>query len=452
VNPRFPEVLQHTPAAIGWLVLLALLIYFAGFAATILLVAIAIATYAVAARGRPRLITAAVVLHVLVFAALAISGRWPAHGIVAYGVVMCHAIAYLLDVRRGEADARQPAHAVLYLLQLPVLLAGPLSRYREFSAQLARSNVTLGAFAYGTRRVATGAIKALLIAGVLRETADAILASPIVRLTAAAAWLGAICIALQIYLVFSGFADIGIGLGRMVGLRYQENFRRPYTADSLREFWRRWNITLITWLRDYLSLPIAGQDEPTPRLYGFIIAGFCLVGLWHGGATTSLWWGVYSGTWLAAEAVWLGRRLDPLPRIVRHVYVLAVMTLGWVILRAPDVATAGQYLQTMAGIHRGPVFIATPVIGIARFTDWWVWTALALGAFAAGPLVPSVSRWRVSVDAATTSLYMMTAATLVFVWRVVLLTVRSAPPAPGAVRRAAPGDRVRAPREPVRDR
>ena len=452
MNPRFPEALQQTPAAIGWLVLFALLIYVAGAGPALMLAAIAAVTYGVAATGRSRLIVAAVALHLLAFAALAISGRWPAPGVVAYGVVMCHAVAYLLDVRRGEADTRQPSHAALYLLQLPVLLAGPLSRYREFSAQLARSTVTLGAFAYGTRRVATGATKALLIAGLLRETSDAILASPIVRLTAAAAWLGALCIALQFYLVFSGFADIGIGVGRMVGLRYQENFRRPYTADSIREFWRRWNITLITWLRDYLSLPIAGHDQPTPRLYGFIIVGFCLAGLWHGGATTSLLWGLYCGTWLAFEAVWLGDRLGRLPRIVRHVYVLGVMTIGWVILRAPDLATAGTYLETMAGVHRGPVFVATPVIGVSRFATAWLWVALAFGAFAAGPLVPSVSRWRVSVDAATTSLYMMTAATLVFVWRVLLLTVRSAPPATGAVRRAASDDRVRARRDPVRDR
>jgi alginate O-acetyltransferase complex protein AlgI len=269
------------------------------------------------------------------------------------------------------------------------------------------------------RRLVTGVIKAVVVGGALAAAADVIFATAPARLTAGAAWLGAICFGLQVYVQFSGWGDIGIGVGRMIGLRYSENFRRPYTAGSVREFWRRWNITLITWLRDYLHLPIAGQEEPTLRLYGNIVAGFCLVGLWHGSGWTFVAWGVYCGSWLALEATALRGRIERLPAAARHLYVAAVVTIGWVILRAPSVAAAGGHLKAMAGLNNRPVVTATTILGTG------LWMALVVGAFAAGPLVPSISRWRVSVDAATTSLLMMCAATGLFLWRGPSLVLRS---------------------------
>jgi hypothetical protein len=208
----------------------------------------------------------------------------PQRTIVPLGlaVIVCHAIAYSVDIRRGEADRGRWLVAALYLVQFPLLAAGPIVRHRDFSAQLARRADGMGAFAYGARRIVTGLVKVVLIANTLAVPADRIFALPPAKLTADAAWLAAICFSMQIYFLFGGYADMAIGLGRMLGFRYPENFRRPYTADSVREFWRRWNITLIIWLRDYLYLPIAGQDRPTPRLYLNIVAGFCIVGLWHG--------------------------------------------------------------------------------------------------------------------------------------------------------------------------
>jgi alginate O-acetyltransferase complex protein AlgI len=204
---------------------------------------------------------------------------------------------------------------------------------------------------------------------------------------------------------------MAIGLGRMLGFRYPENFRRPYTADSLREFWRRWNITLITWLRDYLSLPIAGHDRPTPRLYVNIVAGFCLVGLWHRLGWNAPLCGLYFGTLLAIEAVGFGARLERWPRAARHVYVLLVVVIGWVILRADTASGAVGFLQTMAG--SSGVWAVTADVYLTP----QVWLALAVAVIGAGPMVPSISRWRVSVDAGTTSALMMMAATGVFIWR-----------------------------------
>jgi alginate O-acetyltransferase complex protein AlgI len=419
VTRRPAQVARHLPVTIGWLVLFAALAYAGGVRLLVLLVGIASATYAVACAESAALTSIAIAVHLVAFAWILLVDRWTAGWLISYGVVMCHAVAYLFDVQRGHADTRRPLHAALYLMQLPVLIAGPLSRYRDFSVQLSRSAMSLGAFAYGMRRIVTGLIKALLVGGVLAETVNAIYAAPITRLTAAAAWLGAICFSLQIYLQFSGYCDVGIGVGRMIGLRYLENFRRPYTADSIREFWRRWNVTLITWLRDYLFLPIAGQDEPTPRLFLNIVAGFCLIALWHGGRSTFLVWGVYCGSWLALEAVGFRARVERLPRFVRHLYVLLVISIGWVILRSPDLPTAAQFLLAMAGMN------PAPVVAAARFASAALWGALVVGVFAAGPLVPSISRWRVSIDAATTSLLMMIAATGVFLWRGPFLAIRS---------------------------
>jgi alginate O-acetyltransferase complex protein AlgI len=341
---------------------------------------------------------------------------------LALAVIGCHTIACGADIARGRAVVRHPSTLALYLIQFPLLAGGPLVRYTEFSSQLLRRTVGMAAFAYGVRRVVTGLIKLLLIADVLGAAANRIFALPAVKTTPDAAWFGAACFALQVYFRFSGYADIAIGLGRMLGFRYPENFRRPFTADSLREFWRRWNVTLITWLRDYLSLPIAGQDRPTPRLYLNIVLGFCLVALWHRPGWSALVCGVFFGSLLAIEGIGFHERLQAWPRPLRHVYVLVVVTFGWMLLRADSPAAALSY----AGVMVGASGAAGPTIGV--FLTPMMWLALTLAFIGAGPLVPSISRWRVSVDAGTTSLLMMLAATGLFVWRpaaVVIQVIRN---------------------------
>jgi alginate O-acetyltransferase complex protein AlgI len=431
MSPVVSSLARHFPAVILWIVLGSVVSLIAGNALILALLGLAALTYLIALalerarlRGGERSAAGHVLLavvggYLLVFAVASLVRPFPGVAPFVVGVVFCHAVAYLVDVHRGDADTRHPFHAALYLIQLPVIIAGPLSRYREFSAQLAAGTVKLGAFAYGVRRLVTGLIKAVLVGGTLAAAVDAIFAAEPARLSAGAAWLGAICFGLQVYVQFSGYGDVGIGVGRMIGLRYSENFRRPYTAGSIREFWRRWNVTLITWLRDYLHLPIAGQEEPTLRLYGNIIVGFCLVGLWHGSGWTFPVWGLYCGSWLAFEAVGLRARIERLPAAVRHGYVIIVVTVGWVLLRSAGVGHAVAMLKAMSGLNDRPVLMA------GRFLDPWLWTAIVTGAFAAGPLVPSISRWRVSVDAATTSLLMMIAATGLFLWRGPSLVLRS---------------------------
>jgi alginate O-acetyltransferase complex protein AlgI len=326
-------------------------------------------------------------------------------------VLAAHIVAYSLDIRRGQASAPRPLVLALYLLQFPLLVAGPLVRFRDFALQQARLSTSLGAFTYGTRRITIGLIKVWAIAGILSGPVDEIFLLPPAKVGAAAAWLAAVCVSLEIYFEFSGYADIAIGLGRMLGFRYPENFRRPYTADSVREFWRRWNVTLMTWLRDYLRLPIAGRDNPSPRLYLNIVAGFCIVGLWHGGGQSVLVWAVYSSLWLAFEAIGLGSAMARLPAVVRHTYLLLVVVIGWAMFRAGTIEGAWGFLKAMAGMNG-----AVTATALSYFTASFS-TTLGLALFFAGPMVPAISRWRVSLDAATASLLMMLAATGLFVWR-----------------------------------
>ena len=207
-----------------------------------------------------------------------------------------HAISYVVDVYRRDATAQKsPVHAALYLLLFPQLIAGPIIRYRDLADQLARRIVTLDDFAEGVRRFVVGLAKKVLIANMVAGPADKMFALPFSELSAAHAWLGLICYTLQIYFDFSGYSDMAIGLGRMFGFRFPENFRWPYIADSVQDFWRRWHISLSTWFRDYLYVPLGGNRVSPARTYGNLVAVFFLCGLWHGASWNFVIWGLFHG-------------------------------------------------------------------------------------------------------------------------------------------------------------
>jgi D-alanyl-lipoteichoic acid acyltransferase DltB (MBOAT superfamily) len=363
------------------------------------------------------LLVAGVAVNALVFAIARTQMDGRAFMVSGVPIVTCLSVALLIDVFTGQAAVNNVLTAALHLVQFPVLHAGPIVRYQDFRHSYLdfERHLGLGAFVYGARRVTIGLVKILLIADWLADPADRIFALPARNLSAPTAWLAAVCVALEIYFRFSGYADIAVGVGRMFGLRYPENFRRPYTATSVREFWRRWNITAITWLRDYLSLPIAGRDAPTPQLFLNTALGFCLVGLWHGGGSNVVAWAIYSSAWLAVEAVGFGHRLDRWPTPARHVYVLMVAVVGWVILRAD---TSGHALVMLRALvtRTGPA-----AIPIARFMTTELAVVLIVAIAGAGPLVPQISRWRVALDALAASIVMMVAVVPLFIWHALVL-------------------------------
>lgn len=401
-----------------------------GLPAAGLLTALALATWVVALAAQQAglqsplakgLLASAVIAHLLLLAATMWPQIWPCGVPAGFAVFTCLAISYLVDVRRSVVVSTTGLAALPYMVQLPVFPAGPLSRFHEFRQQLARTDVTMASFSYGVRRIVTGWIKVYLLAAPLASTADEIFALPVTRLSTDTAWLGAICAALEVYFYASGFSDVGIGLGRILGFRHQENFRRPYAADSIREFWRRWNVTLVTWLRDYGSLPIAGHDAATMRHYVATVLGFIVIGLWLRTSLHVLPWAVFTATWLAAESIGLGRLMHHLPRVVRHVYVLLIVTFGWMLLRASGPGPLLGYGEAMLGFSIVKFGAASAYLSLGLVT------ALVSAVVFAGPLVGWISRWRVSVDAAVASLLMMMAATGVLLWHAVAIVRRITP-------------------------
>jgi alginate O-acetyltransferase complex protein AlgI len=308
-----------------------------------------------------------------------------------------HAISYVVDVYRKDAVAQKsPVHAALYLLLFPQLIAGPIIRYRDIADQLARRIVRLDDFAYGVRRFVIGLAKKVLIANIVAGPADKIFAMPAAQLSAAHAWLGIVCYTLQIYFDFSGYSDMAIGLGRMFGFRFPENFRWPYIADTVQDFWRRWHISLSTWFRDYLYVPLGGNRVSPARRYRNLVTVFFLCGLWHGASWNFVIWGLFHGSFLVAERVGLAGGIKRLWGPVRHAYVLAVVMIGWVFFRADTLPAALAYLRSLAGLT---VPAPTPYL-VAWYLTPELCLALAAGVIGSMPVVPALARWQRAGDGA----------------------------------------------------
>ena len=301
-----------------------------------------------------------------------------------------HAISYVVDVHRGQAVAQKgPVETALYLLLFPQLIAGPIIRYREIAGQLTARVHGLEDFSLGARRFVVGLAKKMLVANIVAGPADQLFALPPDQLTAAHAWLAVGCYTLQIYFDFSGYSDMAIGLGRMFGFHFPENFRYPYTASSVQDFWRRWHISLSAWFRDYLYIPIGGNRTSGARLYVNLVTVFFLCGLWHGASWTFVVWGLFHGLFLVLERLGLARRIASLPAGLRHAYLLIVVMTGWVFFRAADIAWAFGMLRTMAGFGAG---MPTP------FAPSWylppeVCLAVAAGIAGSTPIVPAIESW-----------------------------------------------------------
>lgn len=350
------------------------------------------------------------------------SAPFPVAGLLAplgLSVFVCHAVSFVTDIHRGAAAApKNPVHALTYLLLFPFLTAGPVIRFRDVSAHLAARRVGMAAFAYGVRRFTIGLAKAWPLAATLAPPAELAFSMPADVLDAAHAWLGLACFSLQIYLALSGYADMALGLGRMLGFRLPEHFRRPYAADSLHGFWERWEMTLMAWFRTYLRLPLRPEPgETTGQRTGMalsVLALFLLLAVWHGPGWPLAAWGAWHAAAVAAERTPWGGLLSRLPAPLRHGYVLAVVTAGWILFRADSLPDAVVFAQALAG------FGAEPSLNNPLPLTTGVQLALLAGAVAAAPLLPAVSRWSVTLDAIATALQMIVTTAALFVWTRVL--------------------------------
>jgi len=306
-----------------------------------------------------------------------------------------HAISYVVDVYRRDATAQKsPVHAALYLLLFPQLIAGPIIRYRDLADQLARRRVALDDVAAGAHRFIVGLAKKVLIANTVAVPADKIFGMPSAQLTPGHAWLAVVCYTLQIYFDFSGYSDMAIGLGRMFGFRFPENFRYPYIASSVQDFWRRWHMSLSTWFRDYLYVPLGGNRVSPARVYRNLWTVFFLCGLWHGASWNFVIWGLFHGTFLVAERGGLAARIAKWPAALRHGYLLLVTMIGWVFFRADTLPDAVAFLKAMFGAAAS----APTPFTVAWYLTPELWLALAAGAIGSMPIGPAVARWRAAAD------------------------------------------------------
>ncbi|MBI5831588.1 MAG: MBOAT family protein [Armatimonadetes bacterium] len=262
-------------------------------------------------------------------------------------------MSYCIDIYRRRAQPCESlADFACYVSLLPHLVAGPIVRYHQIADQLHQREYTWARFNHGAAFFAFGLAKKVLLANPMGEMADAAWAAG--GLSAAQAWLGAVAYAFQIYFDFSGYSDMAVGLGRMMGFELPRNFERPYLADSITDFWRRWHISLSTWLRDYLYFPLGGNRRGALRTYANLVIVMLLGGLWHGAQWTFVAWGALHGAALIAERL-MGRQplYQRAPRWIRVSLTFLLALLAWVLFRSPTIGAAGAYLMAMAGWGQG---------------------------------------------------------------------------------------------------
>ncbi|MBO4395900.1 MAG: MBOAT family protein [Eubacterium sp.] len=248
------------------------------------------------------------------------------------------ALSYTIDVYRGKVNAgKNILDFGAYITMFPQLIAGPIVRYQTVAGELRTRRECLEDFSDGIIRFASGLGKKVLLANSVGQIWDAVREGSESDLTTSTIWLGMICFTLQIYFDFSGYSDMAIGLGRMFGFHFDENFNYPYVSGSVTEFWRRWHISLSTWFKEYVYIPLGGNRSGVARQLRNIFIVWMLTGLWHGAAWSFVLWGVYYGILLIVEKVLLKKILEKLPRIITWLYTIIIVVIGWGIFGLADV-------------------------------------------------------------------------------------------------------------------
>ncbi|WP_026509082.1 MBOAT family O-acyltransferase [Butyrivibrio sp. LC3010] len=294
-------------------------------------------------------------------------------------------MSYVIDVFKGDVKVQKnPLKVALYIVLFPQLVAGPIVRYIDIENEIDNRNPGIDDFSAGITRFVVGLSKKAIIANTMAEVVDTIWDAGISNNTIAIAWLGSIAYSLQIFYDFSGYSDMAIGIGRMLGFHFCENFDKPYISRNITEFWRRWHISLSSWFRDYVYIPLGGNRK---HLYRNLIIVFMLTGLWHGASWHFVIWGAWNGFFIVVERLLRGRNKKSRmvaegklavaslgKEILRHIYALFVINTGWVLFRADNFALAMQYLGTMFGIGLS----GTPGFTISWYVNNWVLFVMAI--------------------------------------------------------------------------
>ncbi len=274
-----------------------------------------------------------------------------------------HSLSYLVDIYRKKVEAqRNIFDLALYIAMFSQLIAGPIIRYSDVWQQLKQREHSLLKFGSGVERFLIGMGKKVLLANTFAQVADALFDKNPNELTAPLAWLGMASYSLQIYCDFAGYSDMAIGLGRMFGFDFKENFDYPYTARSVKEFWRRWHLSLSGFFRDYVYIPLGGNQKGTVRTYLNLLAVFFLTGIWHGANWTFVIWGLFHGAFMLIERAGLDRLLEKLPAFFSRLYTLLVVMMAWVLFRATSFDQAVGFWKSLFNFNYTPMDLSATLL------------------------------------------------------------------------------------------
>lgn len=267
-------------------------------------------------------------------------------------------MSYIIDIYRNDGKVnKNPFSVALYISLFPQLVAGPIIKYKTIDNQLRNRRETIEYFGYGINRFVIGLAKKVIIADILASVADNIFSLYYSGIDVPTAWIGAVCYTFQIYFDFSGYSDMAIGLGYMFGFKFMENFNYPYISKSITEFWRRWHISLSTWFREYLYIPLGGNRRGNVYINLSIV--FLVTGIWHGASWTFIVWGIWHGLFIVGERAIRNKEwYINTPNIIKYLFTMLVVILGWVLFKADNMGHAFGYIGTMFGInfHEAPLF------------------------------------------------------------------------------------------------
>lgn len=258
------------------------------------------------------------------------------------------AMSYVIDVYKKEVDVQNNfVDLALYVSLFPQLVAGPIVRYDTIEKELKNRSVKIEDISIGFHRFILGFFKKIVLANTLGKCVDSIFSLDFSYISFLASWLGIICYTLQIYFDFSGYSDMAIGLGRMFGFNFLENFNLPYISKSIREFWRKWHISLSTWFRDYLYIPLGGNRKGLFRTYLNLLIVFFITGLWHGASWNFVLWGLFHGCFLIIERLGFENTLKKLPEFIQKFYTIVIVMIAWVFFRSDNLHMAIEYIKIM---------------------------------------------------------------------------------------------------------
>ena len=297
-------------------------------------------------------------------------------------------MSYTVDVYLGNVKTQKNFFDLaLYISLFPQLIAGPIVRYIDIEKELKKREYDMDSVFRGVCRFTMGLAKKVIISNSVASIADNIFKITPFDLSAATAWLGAIAYTLQIYFDFSGYSDMAIGIGKMLGFNFLENFNYPYVSRSVQEFWRRWHMSLSTWFKDYLYIPLGGNRKGKFRTYLNLTIVFLCTGFWHGAAWTFVVWGMYHGLFQIMERLFLKKALDKIPKFFGHVYTILVFVIGWVIFRAPDVVYAWQFVIRMFSFDKWGWMNA-----MAQLDGYYSLVIIFIGILLSIPIVPLLGK------------------------------------------------------------